>query len=113
MSYAHVIKEIGRGAEGSRDMSCEEAQQLYGAMLDTERSMAEGRYEHAGQAIVDWAVGNAKCVARGNAMLVTKEVSGKAKIDPVMSSFNAMELMSYNPPARTGGYSLDNLTMMG
>lgn len=86
---------------------------LYGAMLDTERSMAEGRYEHAGQAIVDWAVGNAKCVARGNAMLVTKEVSGKAKIDPVMSSFNAMELMSYNPPARTGGYSLDNLTMMG
>lgn len=86
---------------------------LYGAMLDTERSMAEGRYEHAGQPIVDWAVGNAKCVARGNAMLVTKEISGKAKIDPVMSSFNAMELMSYNPPARTGGYSLDNLTMMG
>lgn len=86
---------------------------LYGAMLDTERSMAEGRYQHAGQPIVDWAVGNAKCVARGNAMLVTKEISGKAKIDPVMSSFNAMELMSYNPPARTGGYSLDNLTMMG
>lgn len=34
MSYAHIIKEIGRGAEGSRDMSLEEAQQLYGAMLD-------------------------------------------------------------------------------
>lgn len=34
MSYAHVIKEIGRGAEGSRDMALEEAQQLYGAMLD-------------------------------------------------------------------------------
>jgi anthranilate phosphoribosyltransferase len=34
MSYAHIIKEIGRGAEGSRDMSLDEAQQLYGAMLD-------------------------------------------------------------------------------
>ncbi|MBI2308616.1 MAG: DNA-binding protein YbiB [Rhodocyclales bacterium] len=34
MSYAHIIKEIGRGAEGSRDMSPEEAQQLYGALLD-------------------------------------------------------------------------------
>jgi anthranilate phosphoribosyltransferase len=34
MSYAHLIKEIGRGAEGSRDMSCADAQQLYGAMLD-------------------------------------------------------------------------------
>ena len=30
-----------------------------------------------------------------------------------MSSFNAMELMSYNPPSRTGGYSLDNLTLLG
>jgi phage terminase large subunit-like protein len=44
---------------------------------------------------------------------VTKEVSGKAKIDPVMSSFCAAEVMSYNPPARTGGFSLDRLTVMG
>lgn len=86
---------------------------LYGAMLNVERAMAEGRYQHANQPIVDWNVGNAKVVQRGNAMLVTKEVSGKAKIDLVMSSFNAMELMSYNPPSRTGGYSLDNLTLMG
>ena len=34
MSYAHIIKEIGRGAEGSRDMSFDDAKQLYGAMLD-------------------------------------------------------------------------------
>lgn len=86
---------------------------LYGAMLNVERAMAEGRYWHCGQPLVAWCVGNAKVIARGNAMLVTKEISGKAKIDPVMSSFNAMELMSYNPPARTGGYSLDNLTLMG
>ena len=86
---------------------------LYGAMLNVERSMAEGRYKHCSQPLVDWCVGNGKVVQRGNAMLVTKEVSGKAKIDPLMSSFNAMELMSYNPPARTGGYSLDSLTMMG
>lgn len=86
---------------------------LYGAMLNVERSMAEGRYKHCSQPLVDWCVGNGKVVQRGNAMLVTKEVSGKAKIDLLMSSFNAMELMSYNPPARTGGYSLDSLTMMG
>lgn len=86
---------------------------LYGAMLNMERAMAEGRYQHCAQPLVAWCVGNAKVIARGNAMLVTKEISGKAKIDPVMSSFNAMELMSYNPPARTGGYSLDNLTLMG
>lgn len=34
MSFAHYIKEIGRGAEGSRDLSVEDAKQLYGAMLD-------------------------------------------------------------------------------
>lgn len=34
MNYAQIVKEIGRGAEGSRDLSQEEAQQLYGAALD-------------------------------------------------------------------------------
>lgn len=86
---------------------------LYSAMLWMERLLAEGRYTHANQPLVDWSVGNAKVVPRGNAMLVTKEVSGKAKIDLVMSSFNAGELMSYNPPSRSGGYSLDALGVMG
>jgi anthranilate phosphoribosyltransferase len=34
MSYAHIIKEIGRGAEGSRDLSFDDSRHLYGAMLD-------------------------------------------------------------------------------
>ena len=86
---------------------------LYSAMLWVERGLAEGRYKHANQPAVDWSVGNAKCVPRGNAMIITKEISGKAKIDLVMSSLNAAELMSYNPPARNVGYSLDNLKLMG
>ena len=34
MNYAHIIRELGRGAEGARDLPQGEAQQLYGAMLD-------------------------------------------------------------------------------
>ena len=34
MSYAQYIKEIGRGPQGARDLSREDAQQLYAAMLD-------------------------------------------------------------------------------
>ena len=34
MNYAHFIRELGRGREGARNLSLEEAQQLYGAMLD-------------------------------------------------------------------------------
>ena len=34
MNFAHLIREIGRGKEGARDLEFAEAQQLYGAMLD-------------------------------------------------------------------------------
>jgi anthranilate phosphoribosyltransferase len=34
MSYGQYIKEIGRGAEGARDLSQDDAHQLYAAMLD-------------------------------------------------------------------------------
>lgn len=34
MNYVQYIKEVGRGAEGSRDLSSEDAKQLYAAMLD-------------------------------------------------------------------------------
>jgi len=34
VSYANYIKEIGRGAQGARDLSLQDARQLYGAMLD-------------------------------------------------------------------------------
>ena len=34
MDFALIIREIGRGATGARDLSRDEAQQLYGALLD-------------------------------------------------------------------------------
>ena len=34
MSYGHYIKEIGRGAEGARDLTQEDAQQLYAALRE-------------------------------------------------------------------------------
>ena len=34
MNYAQYIREIGRGAQGSRDLSADDARQLYLAMLD-------------------------------------------------------------------------------
>jgi phage terminase large subunit-like protein len=62
-----------------------------------ERKLAEGALFHAGQAVMAWCVSNAKVEPKGNAMLITKQASGSAKIDPLMAMFNAVELMARAP----------------
>lgn len=62
---------------------------------------------HAGQALMSWCVGNAKTEMRGNAMYVTKAVSGRGKIDPLMALFDAAFLMARNPQARGSVYTAD------
>jgi len=70
---------------------------LSGAIMSTERALADGTMRHSGQAMMAWCVGNAKVEPKGNAKLITKQASGTAKIDPLMASFNAVSLMAMNP----------------
>lgn len=73
---------------------------LTGAMAVAERGLQDGSLVHAGQPLMTWCVGNAKVVPAGNALLITKQASGTAKIDPLMASLNAVTLMATNPEAR-------------
>lgn len=70
---------------------------LQGAIKTAERRLAEGGITHSGQDMMNWCVGNAKVEPRGNAILITKQASGFAKIDPLMALFNAINLISLNP----------------
>ena len=53
-----------------------------------------------------WCVGNAKVEQRANGILITKQASGTAKIDSLMATFNATDLMSLDPPLPGGGPSI-------
>jgi phage terminase large subunit-like protein len=80
---------------------------LNGAIKTAERKLAEGVIEHGAQPLMAWCVGNAKVEPRGNAIIITKQASGTAKIDPLMALLNAVSLMSLNP-ASSGKSFWDN-----
>jgi phage terminase large subunit-like protein len=70
---------------------------LTGAIKTLERWLAEGACSHSGAPMMAWCVGNAKVEPRGNAITITKQAAGFAKIDPLMAAFNAVSLMALNP----------------
>ncbi len=79
---------------------------LGGAIKTAERWLADGSFCPAAQPLMAWCVGNARVEPRANSILITKQASGTAKIDPLMAMFNAVTLMSLNPPAATTKYQM-------
>jgi phage terminase large subunit-like protein len=87
------------GIPGDLVVAVQQGWRLNGAIKTAERKLAEGVIIHGGQALMSWCVGNAKVEPRGNAVTITKQTSGSAKIDPLMAGFSAWHLMSMNPLA--------------
>ena len=90
-----ALIEVGIPADAVVGVS--QGWRLGGAIKTTERKLAEGVLIHGGQPMMAWCVGNARVEPKGNAILITKQASGKGKIDPLMALFNAVSLMALNP----------------
>lgn len=67
------------------------------ALWGLERKLSDSTLGHAGLALMAWCVANVKVEVRGNGNMVTKQVSGRAKIDPFVATLCAAILMSWNP----------------
>lgn len=90
------------GIDEEKIIGVSQGWKLQGAIKTAERRLAEGQLIHAKQPMMDWCVGNAKIEPKGNAILITKQASGFAKIDPLMALFNAVNLISLNPEPQGG-----------
>lgn len=88
---------VERGIPEEKIIGISQGWKMTGAIKTAERKLAEGVMVHGGQPLMSWCVGNAKVEPRGNAVIITKQAAGSAKIDPLMALFNAVTLMSLNP----------------
>ncbi|MFG8183547.1 terminase large subunit [Pseudomonas aeruginosa] len=95
-----------RGIPNDKIVGISQGWKLGGAIKTAERWLAEGSFAPAAQPMMAWCVGNARVEPRANSILITKQASGSAKIDPLMALFNAVTLMALNPPAATKKYQM-------
>jgi phage terminase large subunit-like protein len=86
---------------------------LAGSIKTAERKLWEGVMVHDGNALGNWCVGNAKVVVRGNGVYITKQVSGTAKIDPLIALFNAVDIMQLNPEAQSDTFDASKMVIAG
>lgn len=97
---AAIIEELNaRGMPDAMLRRLRQGEPLSPAWWGLEMKLADGTLSHSGLAMMDWVVGNAKVEPRGNGILITKQVSGLAKIDPLLAAGAAAILMSWNPEA--------------
>jgi len=91
--------EVSDGAKGDILGISQGAMSMNSAIVTFQRKLEAGTAAHGGTRLMAFCVSNAKAEQKGNAVAITKQSAGKAKIDPLVAGFNATKLMERNPEA--------------
>ena len=97
---------IDAGIPADRIMGIPQGWRLNGSIKTVERKLAAGELLHGDRPLMEWVVSNAKVEQRGNAITITKQAAGFAKIDPVMALFDAATVMALNPESRLESHQM-------
>lgn len=90
----------GIGLEHPAVVGVTQGYKLASAVWSMERKLKRRTAVHGGTRMMNWCIGNAKVEQRGNAVIITKQAAGKAKIDPLIAGLNATKLLEANPMAK-------------
>lgn len=105
MGIDEIVDELGlRGIVRERIAGVPQGWKLNNAIKTTERKLAGGVFSHGATRLMAWVVGNAKVEPRGNAITITKQTAGSAKIDNLMALFDAVVAMGQNPDSGISVY---------
>lgn len=97
---AELVDELAlRQVKDGQAVAVRQGYALAPASWGSELKLKNRSLVHAAQRMMAWVTGNAKVEVRGGAVIVNKQSSGRAKIDPLVAFFNAAMLMSRNPEA--------------
>ncbi len=103
----------GVGVDPEKCKAVNQGWRLAGSIKTFERKLAGHMAVHSPTGLMKWCVGNAKVKVVGNAIVITKQVSGTAKIDPLIAVFNATQLMALNPPSQVPDFNFSSMTIGG
>lgn len=112
-----IIDELKRrdfdvSAEAGWVVGVPQGYTLTNVIKTTARRVAKRDVIHGGRRMMNWCVANAKTEPKGNAVTITKQRSGVAKIDPVMALFDAATLMLRDPEPKPKSYLADDDLMV-
>jgi len=102
---SEIVDELSqRGITPDRIGGVPQGWKLNNAIKTTERKLAGGALKHGGSRLLAWTI--------GNAITITKQVAGSAKIDPLMALFDAVVAMGLNPDSHISVYESRGLRLV-